>query len=254
MFVIPPAGSEVRASVQRADAGERGSNANLYMSRKQSFYARRGKRLLDIVFALFACFILAPIAGVVAGFVRIGLGRPVLFRQLRPGLFEEPFALLKFRSMRETRDGRGKLQPDEVRITGIGKLLRTWSLDEIPQLLNVLRGDMSLVGPRPLFMKYLPYYTQTERLRHTVRPGITGLAQVQGRNNLQWDERLDMDVQYVRNYNFALDMKILALTLARVLSHKDVALNAMVDLSDHREEENVPTGTRCGNESSEPEQ
>lgn len=182
------------------------------------------KRLFDIVVALMALLLLSPVLLVVALLVRLKLGSPVLFRQARPGLNEQSFNMLKFRTMTDERDEHGKLLPDSVRLTPFGSFLRKTSLDELPELLNILRGNMSLVGPRPLLHEYLPYYTERERKRHNVRPGLTGLAQVSGRNNLGWDARLAMDVEYVENQSFWLDIKILLKTVAQVLSRKDVVV------------------------------
>lgn len=180
------------------------------------------KRLFDIVVALSALLVLSPVLLVVAVLVRVKLGSPVLFRQKRPGKNERTFNMLKFRTMTDERDEQGNLLPDSVRLTPFGSLLRKTSLDELPELLNILRGNMSLVGPRPLLHEYLPYYTERERKRHNVRPGLTGLAQVSGRNNLGWDARLAMDVDYVENQSFWLDIKILLKTVAQVLKRQDV--------------------------------
>lgn len=180
------------------------------------------KRLFDIVVALSALLVLSPVLLVVAVLVRVKLGSPVLFRQKRPGKNEQTFNMLKFRTMTDERDEQGNLLPDSVRLTPFGSLLRKTSLDELPELLNIFRGNMSLVGPRPLLHEYLPYYTKRERKRHNVRPGLTGLAQVSGRNNLGWDARLAMDVDYVENQSFWLDIKILLKTVAQVLRRQDV--------------------------------
>lgn len=183
-----------------------------------TFYRRHGKRLLDLALTIPALILLAPVMGVVALAVRLTMGRPILFRQVRPGLHAVPFTMCKFRTMTDARDADGNLLPDAQRLTRIGRFLRRTSLDELPELWNVLRGEMSLVGPRPLLMEYLPYYTEEERSRHTVRPGITGLAQVRGRNDLLWDDRLALDVQYVKSLDLVLDLRILLLTCAKVIS------------------------------------
>lgn len=180
------------------------------------------KRVVDIVLALVALVLLSPVLLAVALMVRRRLGAPVLFRQVRPGLGGKPFSMLKFRSMLEATDGEGKLLPDAQRLTSFGKLLRSTSLDELPELINVLRGEMSLVGPRPLLMEYLPLYDAVQARRHDVRPGITGWAQVNGRNAISWSEKLSMDVWYVDNRGFMLDMKILALTLLKVVRREGV--------------------------------
>lgn len=181
------------------------------------------KRLVDVVVSLLALVALGPLMAVIAILVRWRLGSPVLFRHRRPGLREEPFEMLKFRSMSDARDGGGRLLPDEARLGRFGKWLRASSLDELPELWNVLRGDMSLVGPRPLMMEYLPRYTVTQRRRHSVRPGITGWAQVSGRNALSWGEKFERDVWYVDHRSLALDLKILALTAGSVLSRRGIS-------------------------------
>jgi len=177
----------------------------------------RLKRAFDVTVSLILLIILSPVMAVAALLVRIKLGRPVLFRQVRPGLHEKPFVLYKFRTMADLRDESGNPLPDAERLTPFGRRLRQLSLDELPQLINVLKGDLSLVGPRPLLMEYLPLYTDEQRQRHLVRPGITGWAQVNGRNAVSWEERFAMDVWYVRNRSMLLDLKILALTFVRLL-------------------------------------
>ena len=163
-----------------------------------------------------------PVMAAAAVLIYCALGRPVVFRQQRPGLHGKPFLVYKFRTMADRRDSRGELLPDEARLTPLGRLLRRLSLDELPQLFNVLRGDMSLVGPRPLLMEYLPLYTPEQARRHTVRPGITGWAQVNGRNALDWDARFALDVWYVDHHDFMLDMKILWLTVLRVFRSEGI--------------------------------
>lgn len=175
------------------------------------------KRIVDIALSGIALLILSPLMLLLALLVRAKLGSPLLFRHVRPGLHEQPFTLLKFRSM---RDGAGE---DEERLTRFGRFLRSTSLDELPSLWNVLRGDMSLVGPRPLLMEYLPRYNATQRRRHEVRPGVTGWAQVNGRNNISWSRKFELDVWYVDNRSFLLDMKILWMTVLKVLRRADVA-------------------------------
>lgn len=177
----------------------------------------RGKRTADLLLASIAVAILSPALLAVAVLVRIFLGRPVLFRQRRPGLHGVLFNCLKFRTMKDTRDCSGKLLPDAERLTSFGSFLRRTSLDELPELWNVLRGDMSLVGPRPLLQEYLPRYTAFQRRRHAVRPGITGWAQVNGRNALTWEQKFKHDIWYVDHVNFWLDVKILCLTLLTVV-------------------------------------
>ncbi|MCR4442984.1 MAG: sugar transferase [Peptococcaceae bacterium] len=180
------------------------------------------KRLFDLTLGVILFIILLPLMLAVAAAVRIRLGSPVLFRQLRPGLHGRPFYLYKFRTMTEERDEKGELLPDGCRLTSFGKALRRWSLDELPQLVNVIKGDLSLVGPRPLLMEYLPLYTPEQARRHEVRPGITGWAQVNGRNDISWEEKFALDVWYVDNRSFWLDMKILWLTVLKTLKREGI--------------------------------
>jgi lipopolysaccharide/colanic/teichoic acid biosynthesis glycosyltransferase len=193
------------------------------------------KRIFDIAVASTALLVLLPVMGLTAIAVRIFLGSPVLFTQSRPGLDGKLFRMYKFRTMRDARDDSGKLLPNSQRTTKLGQVLRKLSLDELPELWNVLRGDMSLVGPRPLLPEYLPYYTERERLRHSVRPGLTGLAQVNGRNHLGWDERLELDAQYAESHTLWLDLTIVLITVYKVLFSRDVALGAMIPFHEYRE-------------------
>ncbi|MDD6806187.1 MAG: sugar transferase [Clostridiales bacterium] len=186
-------------------------------------YAKYVKRMLDFLIALVGLAVASPILLIVAVLVRTKLGSPVLFTQERPGKDEKIFKLYKFRSMSDARDEQGNLLPDKDRLTPFGKMLRATSLDELPELFNILKGDMSLIGPRPLLVSYLPWYTEREQLRHTVRPGLTGLAQVSGRNFLAWDKRLEKDVEYVEHLSFEMDLKILFMTVKKVLCKEDVA-------------------------------
>jgi lipopolysaccharide/colanic/teichoic acid biosynthesis glycosyltransferase len=174
------------------------------------------KRSIDVVGALVGLIVLAPLFAGVALTVWLRMGRPILFRQVRAGRNEKPFRLFKFRTMTNDREPTGELRPDEIRLTKLGRFLRSSSLDELPQLINVLIGDLSLVGPRPLPLRYLPRYTDRQRLRHRVRPGITGLAQVNGRNQLEWAQRLDLDVAYCEQVSLWLDVRILAATVREV--------------------------------------
>jgi lipopolysaccharide/colanic/teichoic acid biosynthesis glycosyltransferase len=176
-----------------------------------------GKRAFDLIVSSAALVVLTPLFVVVAAAVRVSLGAPVLFRQQRPGLHGRPFTLLKFRSMREARDASGRVLADAERLTSFGRALRRTSLDEMPELLNVLKGEMSLVGPRPLLMQYLSRYTPRQARRHEVLPGITGLAQVSGRNALSWEQRFELDVWYVEHRSFWLDLTILAKTVRKVV-------------------------------------
>lgn len=175
------------------------------------------KRSFDFVVSLTLLLVLAPALAVLALLVRAILGSPVLFVQVRPGFKGAPFSFYKFRTMNSATDPSGKLLPDEARLSRFGRMMRKSSLDELPQLLNVVKGDMSLVGPRPLLMEYLPLYTPRQARRHDVRPGITGWAQVNGRNAVDWAQRFEMDIWYVENRSFRLDLKILFLTVLRVL-------------------------------------
>jgi lipopolysaccharide/colanic/teichoic acid biosynthesis glycosyltransferase len=188
-----------------------------------SIYRTAGKRALDTILAAAALAVLSPALLVVALAVRLGLGRPVLFRQHRPGRDGRPFELLKFRSMRPARDTGEEKITDAGRLTPFGRWLRRTSLDELPELWNVLRGDMSLVGPRPLLMEYLSLYSPEQARRHAVRPGITGWAQVNGRNALSWEEKFHLDVEYVDRLSLVMDLRILALTAAAVVSGHGVA-------------------------------
>lgn len=180
------------------------------------------KRLLDIIISGICLAILCPVMILLAILVRIKLGSPVIFTQERPGFHEKIFKLYKFRSMTDERDENGNLLPDEVRLTGFGKTLRATSLDELPELWNILKGDMSLVGPRPLLVKYLPLYNDFQKHRHDVKPGLTGWAQVNGRNAISWEERFELDVYYVNHISFLLDIKILFETVAVVFRHNDI--------------------------------
>ena len=181
------------------------------------------KRLLDIVLSGTALVILSPVYLILAIMIRVKLGSPVIFHQERPGKDEKIFTLCKFRTMTDERDESGNLLPDNKRLTKFGKLLRATSLDELPELWNIFKGDMSIIGPRPLLVSYLPYYTKEEQLRHTVRPGLTGLAQVSGRNYLDWDNRLKKDIEYVRNLSFLMDLKVIFLTLKVIFVKENVA-------------------------------
>ena len=182
------------------------------------------KRLFDIVAAAFGLLLLAPVILTVAWQVKRKLGSPVFFRQTRPGLDGKPFEMIKFRTMREAHDAEGNPLPDSERITPFGRFLRSSSLDELPEFWNVLKGDMSVVGPRPLLMEYMDYYTEEEMLRHSVRPGVTGLAQVTGRNATTWNVRLSFDVQYVKTQTLLLDLKIIFKTIYQVFKREGVVV------------------------------
>lgn len=195
-------------------------------------YEKYIKRALDIMAALIGLILFGWLLAIVAVLVKIKLGSPVLFTQERPGKDEKIFKLYKFRTMTDQKDQEGNLLPDQVRLTRFGKLLRSTSLDELPSLLNILKSDLSLVGPRPLLVRYLPYYRDEERLRHSVRPGLTGLAQVNGRNHLNWDQRLGLDVTYVKECSFLLDLKILFKTFAKVIKRSDIASGTELMMKD----------------------
>ncbi len=189
-------------------------------------YKRHVKRLLDIFVSTATLVALSPVLVLLGLLVRIKLGAPVLFRQQRPGLEGQPFYLVKFRTMTDRRGATGHLLPDADRLTKFGRFLRRCSLDELPELWNILKGDMSLVGPRPLLMEYLPYYSERELRRHTVRPGLTGLAQISGRNCLTWDERLGCDVEYVEKLSLGLDMRIIWRTVGAVFLARGVGVDS----------------------------
>ena len=182
----------------------------------------RSKRLFDLVVATAAIVVTSPLLLMVAAAVRVTLGAPVLFRQRRPGLNGVPFEIVKFRTLTDQRDASGTLLDDAQRMTALGRWLRRTSLDELPELFNVVRGEMSLVGPRPLLMQYLTRYTARQARRHEVRPGITGLAQVSGRNLVTWEERFEIDVWYVEHWSFGLDLRILGRTLVKVVSREGI--------------------------------
>ncbi len=184
-------------------------------------YAKYIKRLLDFMLSLLAIVILWPLLVILILLVRIKLGSPVFFGQKRPGYQQKIFMLHKFRTMTDERDEKGELLPDKDRLTGFGKFLRKTSLDELPELFNILKGEMSFIGPRPLLPEYLPYYTEREQLRHSVRPGLTGLAQANGRNLVNWDRRLAYDVEYVENLSFAMDCKVIVKTVQTVFGHTE---------------------------------
>jgi len=181
------------------------------------------KRILDVFLSGIALLVLSPVLLIVAMLVRFKLGSPIFFKQERPGKNEKIFNMYKFRTMTDETDNQGNLLSDEKRLTNFGKTLRSTSLDELPELWNIFKGDMSIVGPRPLLIRYLPYYTNEERLRHKVRPGLTGLAQINGRNNLNWDERLSLDVQYASNISFLNDINIIIQTIKKVVAKSDIA-------------------------------
>ena len=205
------------------------------MSRgKDGIYCRYIKRLLDILLSGCALVILSPVLLIVAILVRTKLGSPVIFCQERPGKDEKIFRMYKFRSMTDERDEAGNLLPDEVRLTKFGRLLRSTSLDELPELWNIFKGDMSIVGPRPLLVKYLPLYNEEQRHRHDVRPGLTGLAQVSGRNAITWEEKFAHDIQYVENVSLFLDLQIVILTVKKVLKHEGITSDSSATMEEFK--------------------
>jgi len=189
------------------------------------------KRLFDIVASTLGLLLLAPVVAIVAWQIRNKLGSPLLFRQIRPGLNGKPFEMIKFRTMRDVVDSKGNPLPDSERMTSFGSFLRSSSLDELPELWNVLKGDMSLVGPRPLLMEYLPLYSAEQYRRHEVRPGITGWAQINGRNALSWEEKFKLDVWYADNHSLWLDLKIIFLTIKKVLVREGISADGEATMS-----------------------
>jgi undecaprenyl phosphate N,N'-diacetylbacillosamine 1-phosphate transferase len=185
-------------------------------------YRKYIKRPMDFILSLIAIIVLAPVLLIIAILVRVKLGSPVLFKQKRPGLNEKIFTLYKFRTMTDVRDENGELLPDEVRLTRFGKLLRSTSLDELPELFNIIKGDMSVVGPRPLLIEYLPLYNNHQKRRHEVRPGLSGHAQVNGRNAISWEDKFELDVEYVDNVSFIGDWKIILVTLKKAFMREDI--------------------------------
>ena len=197
-------------------------------------YKRFVKRCLDFLLSLAALIILSPVLLLVAILVRCKLGSPILFKQKRPGLHEKIFCMYKFRTMTDAKDADGNLLPDEVRLAKFGKLLRSTSLDELPELFNILKGDMAIVGPRPLLVQYLPRYNERQHHRHDVRPGFTGLAQVNGRNSISWQEKFEWDVRYVENVSFLMDLRIIAKTVKVVLKRDGISSETSVTMEEFR--------------------
>ncbi|HIZ82383.1 MAG TPA: sugar transferase [Candidatus Mediterraneibacter pullistercoris] len=186
-------------------------------------YQKYVKRILDFIISLCAGIILSPVFLMVAVLVRVKLGSPVIFKQERPGRDEKIFRLYKFRSMTDEKDENGQLLPDEVRLNHFGKILRSTSLDELPELWNIIKGDMSIIGPRPLLVSYLPLYNSRQKRRHEVRPGLTGLAQANGRNAISWEERFELDVSYVENISFLMDLSIFCKTIYSVIKREGIS-------------------------------
>lgn len=193
------------------------------------------KRLIDFLIVLTALLVIWPFLLIIYIWLTIAnKGAGAIFYQERPGLHGKIFKVMKFKSMTDERDAEGNLLPDADRLTAVGKFVRSTSIDELPQLINVLKGDMALIGPRPLLVKYLPYYTEEEQLRHTVRPGITGWAQINGRNTISWEKKLAYDIEYVKKLSLLMDIKVLFYTILNVLKRKDIVLQAVPDLDEYR--------------------
>ncbi len=206
------------------------------MVHKKRLYEKYIKRLLDFILSLIALICLLPILLIVAILVRVKLGSPVIFKQQRPGKDEKIFTLYKFRSMTDKKDEYGNLLPDSERLTNFGKLLRSTSLDELPELINILKGDMSIVGPRPQLIRDMLFMTDEQRKRHSVRQGLTGLAQVNGRNNITWEEKINYDLEYINNITFIGDVRIILKTIMKVFKKEDIATDGMdtaEDLGDY---------------------
>lgn len=197
-------------------------------------YRKFVKRLLDFIIAGIAIILLSPVFLVLTVMVKVKLGRPVFFKQLRPGKDEKIFCMYKFRTMTDSRDSGGNLLPDEQRLPSFGKSLRSTSLDELPELYNILKGDMSIVGPRPLLVQYLPLYNEQQRKRHKVRPGFTGLAQINGRNHISWQEKFEWDVKYVEHVTFLEDLKIILQTIRVVLKKEGISSDTAVTMEEFK--------------------
>lgn len=216
----------------------------LELMRKNSIYSIYVKRTIDLLLASFLLVVLSPLLLIVSILVRTKLGSPVFFKQDRPGLNEKIFTMYKFRTMTNEKDSHGELLPNNIRLTKFGKLLRSTSLDEIPELINIVRGEMSFIGPRPLLVEYLPLYNNEQRRRHEVRPGLSGLAQVKGRNNLTWAEKFEYDLTYVKNVSFILDLKIFGSTVLKVFKREGVNKSDNVTMDKFRGSE---AGERSNN-------
>lgn len=201
---------------------------------KGGIYMGHFKRPMDFILSLAAIIVLSPVLLVVSVLVRLKLGSPVIFKQKRPGINEKIFTLYKFRTMTDERDENGKLLPDSVRLTKFGRLLRSTSLDELPELFNILKGDMSIIGPRPLLVKYLPLYSEHQKHRHDVKPGLSGLAQVSGRNAISWEDKFNLDVEYVHSVSFIGDWNIIFLTIKKVLVKEGINSNAAATMEPFR--------------------
>lgn len=204
--------------------------------KKNNFYSKYIKRILDVLLCTIALIVLSPILLIVAILVRVKLGSPIIFKQQRPGKDEKIFTLYKFRTMTDKKDDNGSLLPDSERLTKFGKILRSTSLDELPELINIIKGDMSIVGPRPQLIRDMVFMTNEQRKRHSVRQGLTGLAQVNGRNNITWEEKINYDLEYIDNITFIGDVKIILKTIVKVFKKDDIAtdgMNTAEDLCDY---------------------
>lgn len=208
----------------------------------EHFYKKIIKRSMDFILALIAIIVLCPVLIIVAFLVRVKLGDQVLFKQQRPGLNEKVFMMYKFRTMTDDRDENGELLPDSIRLTAFGSFLRSTSLDELPELFNILKGDMSFVGPRPLLVKYLPLYNEHQKRRHEVRPGLSGLAQVSGRNTISWEDKFNLDVEYVDNISLFEDWKIMFLTIRKVFVREGINSETAATMEPFRGSQNESVG------------
>ena len=204
------------------------------MIRKRTFYDKYIKRIIDFLLSLIGIIILSPVLLIVSIMVRTKLGSPILFKQERPGLNGKIFKMYKFRTMTNETDENGELLPDEVRLTKFGKFLRSSSLDELPEMFNILKGDMSIVGPRPLLVKYLPLYSERQSHRHDVRPGLTGYAQVNGRNAISWEEKFELDIFYVNNSSFMVDLMIFFKTIKKVFDREGISSSTSVTMEEFK--------------------
>ena len=204
------------------------------MNEDEAMYKNFIKRILDIILSFLALVILSPLLILTAFLIRIKLGEPVFFKQLRPGKNEKIFGILKFRTMTDAKDENGNLLPDEIRLTRFGQFLRSTSIDELPELLNILNGDMSIVGPRPLLVQYLERYNEEQKHRHDVKPGLTGLAQVNGRNGITWEEKFHYDLEYVKNITFYGDCKIIFQTVMKVFGREGISSTTSVTMEEFK--------------------
>lgn len=215
-------------------------------------YAKYVKRILDFTLSLLALIVLSPIMIILYILVRIKLGNPVIFKQQRPGKNEKIFKLYKFRTMTDAKDEQGNLLPDEQRLTKFGKFLRSTSLDELPELINIIKGDMAIVGPRPLLVQYLEFYNEEQKHRHDVRPGLTGLAQVSGRNSITWEEKFKQDIEYINHLTFINDVKIIFMTIGKVFKREGISQDGEATMErfdiEQTQKQNVEIGEKIVNE------